>query len=254
MQRISIFKKIGIGIGIGFSVLGSASDRIGFEKSSSAYGSPIIPIMKKHGEVRIAIDYRRLNKKTIPRRFPIPHPQDLIENVRGASVFSVVDLKQAYFHVAVKPSDRPKTAFLVPWGKYQWKRLPLGLLGAPFTFGEAMAYLFRDLEFVVCYFDDILIFSKNITDHLKHLKMTLDRLAEYGFIINDDKWQLFQEEVLFLGYRVSGKGMCLRVWPSKPLDLISIDFLVDLPKTARGNVHILVINDHFYDMKNMFSI
>ena len=132
--------------------------------------------------------------------------------------------------------------------------MPFGLLGAPFTFGEAMAYLFRDLEFVVCYFDDILIFSNNITDHLKHLKMTLDRLAEYGFIINDDKWQLFQEEVLFLGYRVSGKGMCLRVWPSKPLDLISIDFLVDLPKTARGNVHILVINDHFSRFIRLYAI
>ena len=74
-----------------------------------------------------------------------------------------------------------------------------------------MAYMFKDFEFAVCYFDDILLFSDNINDHLKHLKMTLDRLAEYGFVINEDKWQLFQEEVLFLGYLVSGKGIYIDV-------------------------------------------
>ena len=75
----------------------------------------------------------------------------------------------------------------MPLGKYQCKRLPLGLLGAPFTFGQAMSYMFKDYDFIVSYFDDILLFSDNINYHLKHLKMTLDRLAEYDFIINEDQ-------------------------------------------------------------------
>ena len=100
------------------------------EESSSAYSSPIIPVVKKNGEVRIAIDYRRLNKKTIPRRFPIPHPQDLIEKVRGSYVFSVLDLKQAYLHVPLKKSDRTKTAFVILWGKYRWKKVTARLIGS----------------------------------------------------------------------------------------------------------------------------
>ena len=119
----------------------------------------------------------------------------------------MLDLKQAYFHIPIKESDRDKTAFMVPWGKVQWRRLALGLVGAPFTFGEAMAFLFKDFDFVVRYFDDILIFSDSVVEHFRHFQMVLDRLAEYGFLINDDKCQLFQEEVLFLGYRVSGKGI-----------------------------------------------
>ena len=149
-----------------------------FIEASSCYGSPIIPVVKKNGDIRIAIDYRAINKKTIPLRFPIPHPDELIEKVKGSAVFSVLDLKQGYFHIPVKKEDRIKTAFIVPWGKYQWKRLPLGLLGAPFTFGEAMPYLFKEMEFVVCYFDDILIFSKDVNEHFEHLQMALHRLAE----------------------------------------------------------------------------
>ena len=98
------------------------------EPSQSIYGSPIIPVVKKDGTIRIAIDYRTLNKKTIPRRYPIPHQADLIEKVNGAEVFSVFDLKQGYFNIPIKVSDQHKTAFIVPWGKFQWKRLPLGLL------------------------------------------------------------------------------------------------------------------------------
>ena len=177
------------------------------EQSTSRYGSPIIPIIKKNGEIRIAIDYRSLNKKTIPRRFPIPHQDELIQKVKGSSIFSVLDLKHGYYNIPVAKSDKKKTAFIVPWGKYEWAYLPLGLVGAPFTFGEAMAYVFKDFDFVAVYFDDILIFSKSIDEHFSHLQKVLERLAEYGFEINDLKSQLFFEEVLFLGYRVSGTGI-----------------------------------------------
>ena len=128
-----------------------------------------------------------MNNKTIPRRFPIPHQADLVEKVNGAEVFSVFDLQQGYFNIPMKESDQHKTAFIVPWGKFQWKRLPLGLVGAPFTFSEAMQYLFSDIPFVVVYFDDILIFSQNVDDHMIHVNMVLERLAEYNFKINENK-------------------------------------------------------------------
>ena len=179
--------------------------------SNSSYGSPIIPIIKRNGDVRIAIDYRALNKKTIPRRYPIPHQDDLIQKVKGSSIFTVLDLKQGYYNIPVRKSDQEKTAFIVPWGKFEWPYMPLGLVGAPFTFGEVMAFIFKDFDFVVCFYDDMLIFSKNISEHFVHFRKVLDRLAEYGFEVNDIKSQLFMEEFLFLGFKVSAKGIQIDV-------------------------------------------
>ena len=115
------------------------------ENSDSQYASPIVPIVKKNGSVKIAIDYRLLNKKTVPRPYHIPHPDDLFNKVKGSKVFSVLDLQNGYFHIPVKESDRHKTAFILPFGKFQWKRLALGLIGAPYTFCGAMYEIFLRL-------------------------------------------------------------------------------------------------------------
>ena len=160
------------------------------EHSDSQYASPIVPIVKKNGSVKIAIDYRLLNKKTVPRPYPIPHPDDLFNKVKGSKVFSVLDLQNGYFHIPVKQSDRHKTAFILPFGKFQWKRLALGLIGAPYTFCGAMFEIFSDMPYVVVYFDDILIFSNTVEEHLSHLKEVFDRLIKYGLHINKDKSQL----------------------------------------------------------------
>ena len=112
----------------------------------------------------------------MPRPYPIPNPEDLFNKVRGANHFSVIDLKNGYFHIPIKESDRGKTAFILPWGK--WKRLALGLVGAPFTFSAAMYKIFSDMDFVVVYFDDMLIFSETEEEHLAHLQAVFDRLLE----------------------------------------------------------------------------
>ena len=82
--------------------------------------------------------------------------------VKSSKVFSVVDLQNGYFNILVKHNDCHKTAFILPWDKYHWKRILPGLLGAPFTFTKAIVSTFPDLPFVVVYFDDILIFSGSI--------------------------------------------------------------------------------------------
>ena len=175
--------------------------------SDTKYRAPIIPVIKKNGGIRIAIDYRSLNKKTLPKRFPIPHPDDLIEKVKKSSIFSVIDLKQGYYHIPTKEDDRHKTAFVVPWAKYECNRLPQGLVGAPFTFGETMNYLLKDFDFVVCFYDDLLIHSKTKEEHFRHVQLILERLSEYGLEVNEDKTQFFKSEVLFLGHIVSGTGI-----------------------------------------------
>ena len=177
------------------------------ERSNSLYASPIVPIIKKNGKVKIAVDYRQLNKKTVPRTYPIPHPDDLFNKVKGAKYFSVLDLQNGYFHIPIKESDRHKTAFILPWDNFQWKRLALGLLGEPFTFSNAMHDIFADLPFVVVYFDDLMIYSTSIDEHLNHLEIIFERLLKYGLRINTDKSQLCLTEVTFLGFDVNSNGL-----------------------------------------------
>ena len=105
--------------------------------------------------------------------FPILHPEDLFNKIKGATVFSVFDLENAYFNIPIKKSDRHKTAFILPWNKYEWNVLCYGLVGAPFVFTEAMTKLFSDLSYVAIYFDDILIFSESIDDHKLYVKVVL---------------------------------------------------------------------------------
>ena len=156
------------------------------EPSRSPYGAGVIPVLKRDGTLRICVDYRALNAKTIPRPFPIPRCDDLLEKIGGAKFFSVIDLKNGYFHIPIKEQDRYKTAFVLPWTKLQWKRLPQGLIGAPFTFAEVIVFVFQDLDaFVIAYFDDILIFSKDEESHVKHVEIVLDRLIKHNLRINE---------------------------------------------------------------------
>ena len=123
----------------------------------------------------------------------------------------MLDLQNAYFHIPIKKSDTHKTAFVLPWNKFEWKVLCYGLVDAPFTFTEAMTRIFSDLQFVVIYFDDILIFSKTAKEHLSHLRLVLDRLLEYRLHINESK--LCRHGVTFLGFDVNQDG--LKINPGK---------------------------------------
>ena len=123
---------------------------------------------------------RKLNAKTVARQFPLPRVDELIDNMRNSSIYSVIDLKSGYFQISLKEEDREKTALVLPWGKYRWKRMPQGLLGAPFTFAENISHIFSDMtSFVSAYFDDIAIFSATEEEHYTCMfrKSLLDSLS-----------------------------------------------------------------------------
>ena len=190
------------------NVINELQEKEFIEPSHSQYGSPVVPVVKRNGQIRLCCDYRKLNAKTIPRQFPLPRADELIDNMKDSSIYSVIDLKSGYFQIPLKDKDREKTAFVLPWGKYQWKRMPQGLLGAPFTFAENIAAVFGDMTaFTSAYFDDIAIFSSSEEEHLLHVQKVLDRLIECNLRINMEKCQWFQEEVEFLGHLISKSGV-----------------------------------------------
>ena len=160
-------------------------------------------MVKKNGDIRFCFDYRKLNKKTIPSKFPIPQPDEIFDKLNNKKVFSVLDLKTSYYHIVIRPEDRS-----LPWYKLQFIRMAQDLLGAPFTFNESIMFLLRDfIEFCDGFFDDLIIFSETIEEHFLHLEKVLKKLAEYGMFINFEKYQFAMNSVDFLGHNISDKGI-----------------------------------------------
>ena len=179
------------------------------QKSSSAYASPVVIVRKKDGSIRLCVDYRKLNAKTIPDAYPLPRIDDSLDALGGAKLFSTLDLASGYHQVAMHPDDRHKTALITPFGLFEYLRMPMGLSTAPATFQRLMQSTMNDLVFqiLLVYLDDLLIYSRTFDEHLERLQMVFDRLREVGLKLNPKKCHLARKEVEYLGYTVSDAGI-----------------------------------------------
>ena len=136
---------------------------------------------KKDGTLRLCIDYRQLNKVTMKNKYHFPRSDDLLDQMRGARVFSKIDLRSGYHHVRIKDEDIHKTTFRTRYGHYEFVVVPFGLINAPATFMCLMNNVFsRYLDkFVLVFLDEILVYSKNEEEHEEHLRLTLKLLREH---------------------------------------------------------------------------
>ena len=178
-------------------------------ESSSHFGAPVLFVPKPNGTVRMCIDYRSLNKLTRKNSYPMPRVDDLLDQLRGAQLFSAIDLMQGYYQIRIKPEDCEKTAFRTPQGLYEFKVLPFGLANAPAVFQTLMNKIFSQQigKSVLVYLDDILIYSKTPKYHLKHLREVFEILKIQKFFCRLHKCHFNDTEVKYLGHLISADGV-----------------------------------------------
>jgi hypothetical protein len=188
--------------------------------SKSPAGAPCFFVKKSDGSLRMCVDYRGLNKATIKNRYALPLISQIIPTLSKAKIFTALDLKGAYNLVRIKTGDEWKTAFRTRFGHFEYLVMPFGLTNAPAVFQHLMNDIFRDVldMFVVIYLDDILIFSEDPKDHDIHVRLVLERLRKHKLFCNKKKCHFSVEEINFLGYKISSKGISM---DPKKVDSIS---------------------------------
>jgi hypothetical protein len=189
--------------------------------SASPWGAPVIFVLKKDGTQRMCIDYRPLSEVTIKNKYPLPRIDDLFDQLKGACVFSKIDLRSGYHQLKIRATNITKIAFITRYGLYEYTVMLFGLTNAPAYFMYLMNKVFMEYldKFMVVFINDILIFSKNEGDHDEHLRVVLQKLRENQLYAKLSKYEFWLKEVSFLGHIISEGGIF--VDPSKVKDVFS---------------------------------
>ena len=216
------------------------------EESSSPWMAPMVFVPKKSGELRLCVDYRELNKRTVKDAYPLPRPDEAQDRLAGSAVFSTLDLQNGYWQVPISEEDRPKTAFCPGpgLGLFQFCRMPFGLSGAPSSFQRLMDKVCRGLPFVTTYLDDVLVHSTTEKEHEQHLREVFQRLSKAGLTLRGKKCRIGRSQVAYLGHVFSSKGMepdpqkisAVQSW-EVPTDASSLHSFLGLTSYYRRYIH-----------------
>ena len=179
------------------------------EKSNSAWSSPLVPIRKTDGSLRLCVDYRKVNSVTKAEKFPMPNLTDSIYTAHNINFFSKLDLTKGYYQIPIHEDSRPITSFSTQHNQYQFKRLSFGLRNSGIQFQRILQEILAEFNSrkVIIYIDDIMIISETYEEHLNLLEKVLTTLLKNGIKIKVNKCEFLKQEVSFLGHIVSREGI-----------------------------------------------
>ncbi len=215
-----------------------------FKKShDSEWAAPTFVQPKKTGDVRILTDFRRLNAQLKRKPFPLPKISDLLQKLTGFKYATAIDLSMGYYHIPLDEESQRLCTTILPWGKYQYLRLPMGINNSPDIFQSIMMDLLGDLEYARTYIDDILITSSgSYEDHMQKLDEVLKRLEKAGFRARINKCYFAENDVEYLGYQLTQN----RIQP-QPKKVEAI-LRIAPPKTKRQLRHFLGMVNFYRDV------
>jgi len=198
------------------------------EGNHSEWAAPAFIIPKKDGSVRFISDFRELNKRIKQKPFPIPKFQDLLLKLEDVTYGTSLDLNMCYYHFELNPDAKKLCTIVLPWRKYEYQSLPMGLCNSPDIFQEKMGGLMADLEFVRAYIDDLLVFSNSTwTGHLQKLEQVFIKLKSAGHKVSVKKSFFGKSELAYLGYWISREG--IQPMPMK----VQVILAIQPPKNKR---------------------
>jgi hypothetical protein len=175
---------------------------------SSEWAAPSFIQPKKNGTVRFLTDFRELNKRLVRKPFPLPKISTVLQELEGFTFATALDLNMGYYTIRLDPTASRICTIIFPWGKYSYKRLPMGVAGSPDIFQSKMSELMATLEFVRTYLDDLLCITKgSLRDHLDKLREVFNKLQEAGLRVNADKSKFCAIETEYLGYILTRDGI-----------------------------------------------
>jgi transposase InsO family protein len=225
-------------------------------RSISPWASPVVIVPKRAEpgqppQKRLCVDYRALNSllppvqkanshaKGVLTLVPLPKIDELYAKLYGATVFSSLDARSGYYHIALDEESQPKTAFVVPFGKWQFKRVPFGLAQAPAYFQMLINKILVGLDFAFGYLDDILIYSPDAATHLVHLRIVFNRLRAADLKLKMSKCGFFKAHIQYLGHLISGSGI-------QPLpDKVTAVQTMPRPKNPHDIRHVLGLTGYY---------
>ena len=185
------------------------TDKGYIQPSVSPFGAPVLFVPKKDGGLRLCVDYRALNKVTVHNRYPLPRIDELLDRLKGAKIFTKIDLRSGYYQIRVHPDDVHKTAFRTRYGHFEFLVLPFGLTNAPATFMHLMHSIFREFldSFLIIFLDDLLVYSRSVEEHQAHVTQVLQVLRQHHLYAKVSKCSFFQHSVEYLGHVVTADGV-----------------------------------------------
>nr|GEW12417.1 putative reverse transcriptase domain-containing protein [Tanacetum cinerariifolium] len=218
--------------------------------SSSLWGAAILLVKKKDGSFRMCIDYRELSKLTVKNRYPFLRINNLFEQLQGLSMYSKMDLRSGYHRLCIKEEDILITAFRTRYGHFEFQVMPFGLTNAPAVFMDLMNRVCKPYldKFIIVFNDDILVYSKDVVEHKKHLKIILELLKKERLYAKFSKCYFWLDLVQFLGHVIDRSGVhvdhvkieAIKSWaaltmPTEVRQFLGLDgyyrrFIEELPK------------------------